>query len=183
MRSAVRGLPLGADVGSHGAERRRELAEPAVLARGRGVDADHDLAQARGDGGGGVLDVHLEARTPDERALHEPRAEVEVLGGPGGEARAADAVDVGEGQSGVGERLLDHGRLEHPAARVELAGRRHRVGDADDRRLTSQRSASHRAPRVVRARMRFSSSGVGNYGECTQGSLDAGPGRTRTLWR
>ena len=85
-----------------------------------------------------MLDVHLEARAADERAVDEPGVEVEVLGDPGGDARAADAVDVGEREAGVVERLADHRRLEHAAARVELTGRRRGVGDADDRRLAPQ---------------------------------------------
>ena len=41
---------------------------------------------------------------------------------PGGDARAAHAVDVVEGEAGVVERFADHRRLERAPAGLELAG-------------------------------------------------------------
>ena len=81
----------------------------------------------------GVLDVHLEARAADEGAVDVARVQVEVLGDAGGDARAAHAVDVVEGEPGVVERLADHRRLEHAAAGLELTGGRRGVGHPDDR--------------------------------------------------
>ena len=58
---------------------------------------------------------------------------------PVGIPPARDAVDVGDREPGVVERGLDHRRLERAAVLVELAGRRGRVGDADDRGSSPQR--------------------------------------------
>ena len=44
----------------------------------------------------------------------------------------ADAVDVGQGEAGVLERVEDHGGLERAARAVELAGGGDVVGDPDD---------------------------------------------------
>ena len=62
------------------------------------------------------------------------------------------AVDVVEGETGVGERLLDHRGFERATEPVELTRGRDVVGDADDRRC-----AAHRYERVA-ARSRATAS-------------------------
>ena len=56
----------------------------------------------------------------------------EVLGEGDGRLGVADAVDVGQREPGVLERAEDHGDLELAARAVELSGRRHVVGHADN---------------------------------------------------
>ena len=144
----------------------------------RGVDAYTPTTTSHRPGrdrGGGVLDVHLEARAADERAVDEARVEVEVLGDAGGDARAADAVDVVEGEAGVVERLADHRRLEHAAAGLELTGGRRGVGHARRSRPPPSVIVPS-AGRLSRGRMAFPRSGAPSYGSIP--SLPAGPDRT-----
>src|SRR5690606_903259 len=111
----------------------------------RGVDADLHVAQAGGDGGRGVLDVQLVAGAADQRAVQVAGADAEELGQPGRRAGVGDAVDVVEGEPGVGQRLVDHGRLQGPAGGVQLAGGRDRVRDADEGGGAAQGPRAHEA--------------------------------------
>ena len=103
------GRVLAADAGATAGE--RVLAAPR-----RGcVDDDRHLAQAGGDGSGGVLDVHFEAGAARHRGVGEPAPHAEALAeleGPHHAVGGHQAVDVGDGQAGVVQRAADHLDLE-----------------------------------------------------------------------
>ena len=110
----------------------------AVTARGRGVDAHHDVTHPRRDGGRRVLDVDLVARAAGHGGLDEGRVEPEVFGEGHGGLGVADAVDVGQRQA---RRRPARRAPWRPRARGPC-GRAHRWGT---RRRRCRRSPRRRA--------------------------------------
>ena len=123
-----------------GRDRARRLADHRLAALGMGDQ--HGLAQAGLDRCGGMADVQHEGAAADRGAVHPGRRDAEVMGDLlRGFHGSGDAVDVGQFQPGVRNRVQRGIRVQLDLRRVgnnaELGG----LGRADDSNLVPAHGA------------------------------------------